>query len=93
MKLIEPIIENYKGETSLIIRSNTKYTEALKDITSLWKNTYNIKGEIFILEDPLMEIGNAVVETNKGKATVGIDISFERLEKIIKERMVGGDNA
>ena len=93
LRVIEPIIENYKGEKSLIIRCNTEYLQAIKEKAELWKNTYNIKGEIFILEDPLMEMGNAIVETEKGKATVGIDITFEKIEKIVREKMIGGINA
>ncbi|MDZ5034412.1 flagellar biosynthesis/type III secretory pathway-like protein, partial [Clostridium perfringens] len=39
--------------------------------------------DIFILEDPLMESGNAVIEKNTGKAVIGLDIALEKLEEAL----------
>lgn len=90
LKLIEPAIESYKGEESLIIRCNTQYVEIIKSKLELWKNTYNLKGEIFILEDLLMDNGNAIVENKTGKIQVGMDIALEKLEEVVKVQIAGG---
>lgn len=92
LNLVEPKIEECKGEHNLIIKCNTKYVEVLKDKISLWKKLYAISGEIFILEDPVMELGNAIIEKDKGKIAVGIDISLSRIEDSLKEICGEGSN-
>jgi len=92
LNLIEPIMEEAKGEENVIIRCNSNYIDSIKEKVVFWKNAYAIKGEIFILEDPIMELGKAIVEKNTGKTTVSVDIALERIEAILKEEFVGGNN-
>lgn len=92
LNLIEPIMEEAKGEENVIIRCNSNYIDSIKEKVVFWKNAYAIKGEIFILEDPIMELGKAIVEKNTGKTTVAVDIALERIEAILKEEFVGGNN-
>ncbi|MBE6055153.1 MAG: flagellar biosynthesis/type III secretory pathway-like protein [Clostridium sartagoforme] len=78
--LIENILEEAKGEENIIIRCNSIHIEAIKEKIEYYKKAYAIKGEIFILEDTLMEPGNAVVDKGTGKAIIGLDVALERLE-------------
>lgn len=92
LQLIEPVIEEAKGEDSIVIRCNSKYINSIKDKVDFWKNTYGIKGEVFILEDPIMELGKGIIEKSTGKIIVGMDITFEKLEAVLKEHFIGGNN-
>lgn len=92
LNLIEPIIEEAKGEENIIIRCNGNYINSINERVSYWKNAYAIKGEIFVLEDPIMELGKAIVEKNTGRTIVGMDIALERIEAVLKEQFVGGNN-
>ena len=78
--LIEDILEESKSEENIIIRCNTKHLKAIEDKIEYYKKAYAIKGDIFILEDTLMELGNAIIEKNTGKAVVGLDVALEKLE-------------
>ena len=85
LSLVEPKLEECKGEENIVIKCNGKYVDILKEKSELWKKLYAISGEIFILEDPTLELGNAIIEKNKGKIVVGIDISLNRIEESLKE--------
>lgn len=92
LKLIEPIIEEAKGEEGILIRCNGKYIDPIKAKVEFWKSAYSIKGEIFILEDPIMELGKAIVEKKTGRTVVGMDIALERIESVLKEYFGGGND-
>lgn len=79
--LIEEVLNESKGEENLIIRCNPDHVEAINNKKEYYKNAYALKGDIFILEDPLMEPGNAILEKTTGKSVVGIDIAIEKLEE------------
>ncbi|MCQ2969533.1 MAG: flagellar biosynthesis/type III secretory pathway-like protein [Clostridium sp.] len=85
LNLITPIIEQCKGEENLIIKCNGNYIAAIETKVKGWKKTYAISGEIFVIEDPLMELGNAVIEKSTGKLIVGVDVSLKKLEEAIQE--------
>lgn len=83
LPIIEKILNDSKGEENIIIRCNSEHIESIEEKIPYYKKAYAIKGEIFVLEDPLMEAGNAVVEKNTGKAVIGLDIGFERLDEAL----------
>lgn len=83
LHLIEPILEKSKGEKNIIIKCNPIHSEAVRARLDHWQKSYAINGEIFILEDTLMEPGNAEVQKNTGKTIVGMDIALEKLEELI----------
>lgn len=83
LPLLEDILNEAKGEENIIIKCNTVHVKAIKDKVDYYKKAYAIKGEIFIIEDPLMESGNAIVEKNTGKAISGLDIGLEKLEEAL----------
>ncbi|MDV4149704.1 flagellar biosynthesis/type III secretory pathway-like protein [Clostridium sp. AL.422] len=78
--LIENILEEAKGEENIIIRCNNVHVKDINEKINYYKKAYAIKGEIFILEDTLMEPGNAVIDKGTGKAFVGLDVALEKLE-------------
>lgn len=80
LPLIEDVLEDSKGEENIIIKCNSIHINAIEDKINYYKKAYAIKGEVFILENPLMEAGNAVIEKSTGKAVVGLDIGLEKLE-------------
>lgn len=83
LPLIESVLEEAKGEENIIIRCNNIHVKAIKEKVNYYKQAYAIKGEIFILEDELMEPGNAIIDKGTGKATVGLDIALEKLENAL----------
>lgn len=83
LPLIEDILEEAKGEENIIIRCNNVHVKSIKEKVSYYKQAYAIKGEIFILEDELMEPGNAIIDKGTGKAIIGLDIALEKLENAL----------
>ncbi|GAA0085601.1 FliH/SctL family protein [Clostridium sp. CTA-7] len=83
LPLLNNILEEAKGEENIIIKCNPVHVNSIEDKIDYYKKAYAIKGEIFILEDPLMESGNAVIEKNTGKAVIGLDIALEKLEEAL----------
>ena len=83
LHLIDPILETSKGEENIVIKCNSIHIESVRNKLVYWQNAYAIKGEIFLLEDTLMEPGNAEVKTRTGKTIVGMDISLQKLEEAI----------
>lgn len=92
LSMINPLLEEAKGEENIVIRCNSKYIELLESKKDYFIKYYRLKGEIFILEDPLMELGNITIENKNGKSVVGSDIAIEKIEEIIKEYSLGGQN-
>ncbi|WP_300386296.1 FliH/SctL family protein [Clostridium sp.] len=83
LPVIESLLNDSKGEENIIIKCNSNHIEAIEEKIVYYKKAYAIKGEIFVLEDPLMESGNAIIEKNTGKAVIGLDIGFKRLEEAL----------
>lgn len=81
--IIDEAFRISKGEDNVIIKSNAIHIEELKSQIEIWKISYGIKNEIFILEDNFMEPGNAILEKPSGVIKVGIDIGMEQIKKEI----------
>lgn len=80
---IEQVLEESKGEENIIIKCNPAHEEEVRENINSFKVSYAVKGEIFILPDQNIPLGNAVVEKNSGLMEVGIDVALN----IIKEEM------
>ncbi|MGL5352353.1 MAG: FliH/SctL family protein [Clostridium sp.] len=83
LHLIDPILEKAKGEANIVIKCNSIHIEEVRERLEFWQKAYALNGEIFLLEDTLMEPGNAEVQKKTGKTVVGIDIALEKLEELI----------
>ncbi|MGL5150847.1 MAG: FliH/SctL family protein [Clostridium sp.] len=82
-KLVEQVLEDSKGEENIIIKCNPIHEEEISSKLILWKNSYAIRGEIFILPNPAIPEGNAVIEKDSGVMEVGVDVALN----IIREEM------
>ncbi|PRR79433.1 flagellar biosynthesis protein [Clostridium vincentii] len=81
--IIDEAFKLAKGEQNIIIRCNRIYEEQLKEKIKIWKVSYNITGEIFIIVSDDIQPGNAIIEKNSGKMEVGVDIGLEKIMKAI----------
>lgn len=81
--IIEEAFELAKGEENVIIRCSGEHEESIKEKIVLWKTTYNISKEIFVLVSDEIEPGNAIIEKNTGKIEIGIDFGLESVRKAI----------
>jgi len=81
--LVESALQLSKGEENVIIKCNPEHEEDIKEEIFVWKVTYNIQGEIFVLPDDKILPGNAIIEKNTGKIEVGIDIGLERIREVL----------
>lgn len=81
--LVEEAFKLSKGEESMVIKVNKVHIEKLKENIDKWKVAYDIKNEIFILEDTFLEPGNAVIEKTSGIIKVGIDSGLSEIKKAL----------
>lgn len=81
--IVEEAMKLSKDEENVIIKCNPAHVEELKTHITIWKPTYNITSEIFILEVDSMKIGNAVIEKNSGRIEVGIDVGLEKIKNVL----------
>ena len=79
--LIEATINEYEIKENFVIRTNAIYVEEVNEKLNQLKNQQVVKGEIFVLSDELIEPGNAIIETNKGRLIVGIDCILEKVKE------------
>lgn len=82
---IEQVLEGSKGEENIIIKCNPAHEDEVSGKIASFKIKYAIRGEIFILPDNNIPLGNVVVEKNSGIIEAGIDVALN----IIKEEMFG----
>lgn len=85
LPLIEEVLNDSKEEENIIIKCNTKHVKAIEEKVDYYKKAYSIKDSIFVLEDILMEEGNAIIEKSSGKAIVGLDIGLKNIEKALSK--------
>lgn len=81
--LIEEAFKLSRGEESIILKVNSIHVEELKGQAEVWKKTYGIKNEIFVLADDFMNPGNAILEKPNGEVKVGVDIGMEQIRKAL----------
>lgn len=81
--LIEQALNLSKGAENVIIKCNAIHVDELKKNIEIWKPSYNISGEIFLLPDNNMKPGNAVIEKDSGIIKVGIDIGMEKIKNVL----------
>lgn len=82
-EMVEEAIELSKDEENIIIKCNPVHSEELKKHIDIWKPSYNISKEIFILDIKDMKIGNAIIEKNSGKVKVGIEEGLEKIKNVL----------
>ena len=82
-EILEEGIRLSKGEENLVIKCNPKYVSSIKEHIPVWKASYSISGEIFVLPNEGVSLGNAIIEKASGKVEVGIDVSLKAIEEAL----------
>ena len=82
-ELVDEALRISKGEENVIIKCNPIHENELRNQILIWKTSYNITGEIFILASDDIPAGNATIEKNSGKIKVGLDIGLEKVKEAI----------
>lgn len=77
--LLKKVIEEHKRSKTFIVKCNSIYKESIQSQIDSWKSTIAINSDIFLIADDSMDIGNAVIQKDNGKVTIGIECGFERL--------------
>lgn len=81
--LIEQALYLSKGAENVIVKCNSIHISELKSNIEIWKPSYNIVGEIFLLPDDNMKPGNAIIEKDSGIIEVGIEIGMEKIKNAL----------
>ncbi|MGG7176580.1 FliH/SctL family protein [Clostridium paraputrificum] len=82
-ELVDEALKLSKGEENVIIKCNPIHENELKKQINMWKTSYNISGEIFILSSENIAAGNAIIEKSSGMIKVGIDVGLEKVKEAI----------
>jgi flagellar assembly protein FliH len=84
--MIYEALESFKNARNFIIRCNGAYVEELKVQTTSWKEQLGFLGDIFVINDNSIELGNAIIDKGNGKVIVGIDYALQRIKDILEGR-------
>ena len=82
-EMIVEALENSRNAESIIIRTNSLYTDNIKARIYGWKERFAIKADVFVVEDELIDKGCAIIEKNNGKIRVDIDEALENIKDSI----------
>jgi flagellar assembly protein FliH len=80
-QILESVISEYEIKENFVIKANSIYIESINEKINNLKNNQSIKGEVFVLPDDSIEIGNAIIENNKGRLIVGIDSVLDKVKE------------
>jgi flagellar assembly protein FliH len=83
--LIFQVLEEEKQEKAFIIKCNSNYYPSLQGEILNFKNKLAFRGDIFVVEDNLLQDGTIIIEKDSGKTTLSIDYSIEKLKALLME--------
>lgn len=72
-----------RSANSCVIRCNGKYVSHLKAQLGDWKERLALKAEIFVIEDNMVEEGNAFIEKDNGRIIVNIEDALNKIQEEI----------
>jgi flagellar assembly protein FliH len=82
--MIYEVLEASKQAKTFIIRTNIAYTAEIKAETDTWKEHLGFKGDIFIVADDSIELGNALIDKGNGKVMVGVNTALSKIKDILE---------
>jgi len=80
-KLIGNVIEEYELKENFVIKVNPTYKESLDKQVLELKESYKLNGDVFVLGDESIQVGNAIVDNVNGSLIVGIDGVIEKIKE------------
>lgn len=83
-KFIEDVVDKERNVKVFIIKCNEKHVDYLKSNVDKIKKSKAFKGDIFVIADNSIKIGNILIEKDNGKIYMGIETALKRVENIIK---------
>lgn len=83
--LILDTLEEEKHEKAFVIKCNTNHYSAIEGEILNFKNKLGFRGDIFVLEDNLLEDGTIIIEKDSGNTTLSIEYSLEKVKEILME--------
>lgn len=83
--LVFSILSEEKDTKAYIIRCNSTNIEGIRENIDYFKQSLAFMGDIFIIEDNLLEEGSVVVEKDYGKVKFTLDNSLEKLKEALME--------
>jgi len=81
--IMSAIIEA-RNAKSIIIKCNKVHYIEYKERTGELKERLAYKGDLFILEDSSIDVGNLVLEKNNGKMIVGIEAGIAKIKELLE---------
>ncbi len=85
-ELIFETLEEEKQEKTFIIKCNTNHYPAIQGEILSFKNKLAFRGEIFVIEDSLLDDGTIIIEKDRGSTTLSIEYSMKKLKEILMEQ-------
>lgn len=82
--MVFDILSEIKNAKAFIIRCNELYCGTIKNNIGKWKSELAFNGEIFVIADASIELGNVVIDRGNGKILVGIDVGLQKIKEIIQ---------
>ena len=92
ISILEPLLQDFRGEENLIIRCNAEHISDINDHLEEFRVRFSLKGEIFIVNDIRMEPGNVIIEKKSGRIEAGIDIAIEEIKKVLGDDICEAKN-
>lgn len=89
--LNEMIFNTIKAERDIkfyIVKSNSNHFDMIKSQVEIWKSKFAFQGDIFVIQDNLLDDGTAVIEKETGKSVVSIAYGIEKIVEIFKEEQI-----
>lgn len=83
--LVFHVLSEEKNEKSFIIRCNSVHYSSIQGEIANFKNKLAFRGEIFVIEDNLLEDGTIIIEKDSGKTTLSMDYSLQKLKELLME--------
>lgn len=89
-EMIFHVLEAERNIKTYIIKVNNSHFAMIKDQIEVFKVKLAFQGDIFVIEDNLLDEGTAVIEKETGKSIVSIAYGIEKIVEIFQEEQIQG---
>lgn len=83
--LIFEVLSNEKNQNTFIIKCSSVHYPSIQSEVVNFKNKLAFRGDIFVIEDNLLDDGTILIEKDNGITTLSIEYSLEKLKEILME--------